>query len=73
MPDIFFTMLYFVAIIPLTYFCYTLLTIFDYTKILRRGCTNQLKVLLMLISVGIAYLVTSAFFEIIERIYNLFI
>ena len=67
------TLWFFLAFLPMVYLVYTLLKIFDYSKILLRGRTGELKALLLIISIGIAFLFASAFVEVIERIANLFI
>ena len=67
------TLWFFLTFIPMVYLVYTLLKIFDYSKILLRGRTGELKALLIIISIGIAFLFASAFVEVIERIANLFI
>lgn len=67
------TLWFFLTFLPMVYLVYTLLKIFDYSKILLRGRAGELKALLLIISIGIAFLFASAFVEVIERIANLFI
>ena len=67
------TLWFFLTFLPMVYLVYTLLKIFDYSKILLRGRVGELKALLLIISIGIAFLFASAFVEVIERIANLFI
>ena len=67
------TLWFFITFLPMVYLVYTLLKIFDYSKILLRGRAGELKALLLIISIGIAFLFASAFVEVIERIANLFI
>lgn len=67
------TLWFFITFIPMIYLVYTLLKIFDYSKILLKGNVGYLKVLMIIVSIGIAYLFASAFVEVVERIANLFI
>jgi uncharacterized membrane protein YwzB len=50
---------------------YISLQCFDYEKILRRGKTRELKIVLFLISVAVAFLFAQCFITIIERIANI--
>lgn len=72
MPDWISTIWFFITFIPMIYVTYNLLKIFDYSKILLRGRVGELKVLLIIISIGIAFLFASAFVSVIERIASLF-
>ena len=67
------TLWFFITFLPMVYLVYTLLKIFDYSKILLKGRVGELKALLLIISIGIALLFASAFVEVIERIANLFV
>ena len=67
------TLWFFLTFLPMVYLVYTLLKIFDYSKILLRGRAGELKALLLIISIGIAFLFASAFVEVVERIANLFV
>ena len=67
------TLWFFITFIPMIYLVYTLLKIFDYSKILLKGSVGYLKVLMIIVSIGIAYLFASAFVDVIERIANLFV
>ena len=67
------TLWFFLTFLPMVYLVYTLLKIFDYSKILLKGRVGELKALLLIISIGIAFLFASAFVEVIERIASLFI
>ncbi|MBO4622589.1 MAG: DUF1146 domain-containing protein [Bacilli bacterium] len=67
------TLWFFLTFLPMIYLVYTLLKIFDYSKILLKGRVGELKALLLIISIGIAFLFASAFVEVIQRIANLFI
>lgn len=64
---------FFIIFIPLTYICYNLLKAFDYEKILRRGQIGQLKALMFIVSVGIAFLFASAFVEVFDRLSKFFV
>ena len=68
MTDTILTIWFFIFLIPSTYLTYLCLQCFDYEKILRRGQTKQLKILLFIISVGFAFLFSECFISIIERI-----
>ena len=67
------TLWFFITFLPMVYLVYTLLKIFDYSKILLKGRVGELKALLLIISIGIAFLFARAFVEVIERIANLFV
>ena len=67
------TLWFFITFLPMVYLVYTLLKIFDYSKILLKSRVGELKALLLIISIGIAFLFASAFVEVIERIANLFV
>ena len=67
------TLWFFITFIPMIYLVYTLLKIFDYSKILLKGNVGYLKVLMIIVSIGIAFLFASAFVEVVERIANLFV
>ena len=67
------TLWFFLTFLPMIYLVYTLLKIFDYSKILLKGRAGELKALLLIISIGIAFLFASAFVEVIQRIANLFV
>ena len=67
------TLWFFITFLPMVYLVYTLLKIFDYSKILLKGRVGELKALLLIISIGVAFLFASAFVEVIERIANLFV
>lgn len=73
MTESLYTILYFTLFFPLTYIIYTCLKAFDYSKILRRGKIGELKVILMLLSVALSYLVSSAIISVIERLANFFV
>ena len=68
MYDIAITIWFFIVLIPSTYLIYTSLQCFDYEKILRRGKTRELKILLFIISVALAFLFAQCFVTIVERI-----
>ena len=68
MTDTILTIWFFIFLIPSTYLIYLCLQCFDYEKILRRGQTKQLKILLFIISVGFGFLFSECFVSIIERI-----
>lgn len=68
MYDIAITIWFFIVLIPTTYLIYTSLQCFDYEKILRRGKTRELKILLFIISVALAFLFAQCFVTIVERI-----
>lgn len=63
---------FFIVFIPMIYVCYMLLMCFDYQKILRRNKVGDLKALMIIISVGIAYLFASAFIEVVNRMISFF-
>jgi uncharacterized membrane protein YwzB len=67
------TMWFFISLFTMTFIVYQLLMVFDYTKILRRNKIRELKFLMLIISIGIAYLFTEAFMEVISRITNFFV
>ena len=69
--DIALTIWFFVILIPTTYLTYTCLQCFDYEKILRKGKTRELKIILFLISVAISFLFAQCFVTIIEKIANI--
>ena len=71
MTDTIITIWFFIALIPSTYLIYLCLQCFDYEKILRRGKTRELKIVLFLISVAVAFLFAQCFVTIIERIANI--
>ena len=73
MPAWIATIWFFTTFLPTIYVVYNLLQIFDYSKFLLSGRVGQLKVLLIIISIGIAFLFASAFVSVIERIANLFV
>lgn len=58
---------FFIIFIPMVYVCYMLLQCFDYEKILRRGKVRDLRTLMLVASIGLAYLFTQAFLEVINR------
>jgi len=64
------SMWFFIIFIPMTYLVYVLLTCFNYEKVLRKNRVRDLKILLIIVSVGISYLFAQAFLEVIERIAN---
>jgi len=64
------TIWFFIIFIPTIYLAYTSLQCFDYEKFLRRGKTRELKIVLFLLSVVIAFLFAQCFVYIIERIAN---
>jgi uncharacterized membrane protein YwzB len=68
MYDIAITIWFFIVLIPTIYLIYTSLQCFDYEKILRRGKTRELKILLFIISVALAFLFAQCFVTIVERI-----
>lgn len=61
-------MWFFILFIPMVYVVYNLLTIFDYEKFLRANKVPQLKVLLLIISIGISYLFTESIISVLEKI-----
>lgn len=61
-------MWFFILFIPMVYLVYNLFTIFNYEKILRANKVPQLKLLLMIISVGISYLFAESIIAVIEKI-----
>jgi len=71
--DTFYTASFFIIFIPTIYICYNLLKAFDYEKIIRRGQIGQLKALMFIVSVGIAFLFASAFVEVFERLSKFFV
>jgi len=73
MSEAYQTAAFFIIFVPLTYLCYNLLKAFDYEKILRRGQVNQLKALMFIVSVGLAYLFASAFVDVITRLSKFFV
>lgn len=58
---------FFIIFIPMTYLCYVLLMCFDFEKILRRNKTKDLRMLMIIISVGLAYIFTEAFLAVINH------
>ena len=68
MTDLIITIWFFIVLIPSTYLIYLCLQCFDYGKILRKGQTKQLKILLFIISVGLGFLFSECFVTIIEKI-----
>ena len=58
---------FFVIFIPITYLCYVLLMCFDFAKVLRRNKVRDLRMLMILVSVGISYLFTEAFLAVINH------
>ncbi len=73
MLDIALTIWFFIILIPCIYLSYTCLQCFDYEKILRRGKTRELKIVLFLISVAISFCFSQCFVTIIERIAKIII
>lgn len=69
--DIALTIWFFIVFIPTTYLMYTSLQCFDYEKILRKNKTRELKIVLFLISVAVAFLFAQCFVTIIEKIANI--
>lgn len=67
------TMWFFIVFIPLIYVVFQLLMAFDVEKILRRNKIRELKMLMILISIGLSFLVASAFIEVLERISVFFV
>lgn len=67
------TAMYLIIFIPMIYIIYNLLKAFDFQKILRKGQIGQLKVLMIVISVGLSYLFASAIVEVIERLSKFFV
>ena len=61
-------MAFFIIFFPLIYLIYQCLTAFDYEKILRRNKVRELKILMLVISVGGAYLFAQAFLAILDHI-----
>lgn len=70
MLEIALTIWFFIVFIPSIYLIYTSLQCFDYEKILRRGKVRELKILLFIVSVCLAFLFADCFTSIIERIAN---
>ncbi|MFA5542541.1 MAG: DUF1146 family protein [Bacilli bacterium] len=68
MNDRILVMWFFILFIPMVYLVYNLFTIFNYEKILRANKVPQLKLLLMIISVGISYLFAESIIAVIEKI-----
>ncbi len=68
MDDRVLVMWFFILFIPMVYVVYNLLTIFDYEKFLRANKVPQLKVLLLIISIGISYLFTESIISVLEKI-----
>lgn len=73
MLDIALTIWFFVILIPSIYLSYTCLQCFDYEKILRKGKTRELKIVLFLVSIAISFCFAQCFVTIIERIANIII
>jgi uncharacterized membrane protein YwzB len=66
------TIWFFIVFIPMVYLCYRLLMCFDYQKILRRDQVRELKMLMLVVSIGLAYLFAEAFIEVINRFSSFF-
>lgn len=62
------TMWFFIIFIPMVYTIYNLLKAFDFQKILRKDKIKELKILMIVVSVGFGYLFAKAFVEVIDRI-----
>jgi len=73
MSDAFITATFFIIFIPGVYVVYNLLKAFDYEKILRRGQIGQLKVLMVIVSIGLSFLLATAVVEMIERLTKFFV
>lgn len=71
MLDIALTIWFFIILIPATYLIYTSLQCFDYEKILKKGKVRELKIILFIVSVALAFLLSECFVTIIERIANI--
>lgn len=68
MDDRFLAMSFFIIFFPLIYLNYQCLKAFDYQKILRRDKVTELKILMVVVSVGFAFLVAFAFVSVLEHI-----
>lgn len=73
MLDTVLTIWFFVVLIPSIYLIYTSLQCFDYEKILRKGKTRELKIIMFIVSVALAFLFSQCFVTIIERIAKIII
>lgn len=71
MLEIALTIWFFVIFIPTTYLVYVSLQCFDYEKILRKNKVKELKIILFIISVVLAFLFAQCFITIIEKIANI--
>lgn len=71
MSELIITIWFFIIFIPVTYLVYLCLQCFDYAKILRKGQTKQLKILLFIISVVLGFLFADCFVTIIEKIFKI--
>lgn len=68
MDDRVLVMWFFILFIPTIYLVYNLLTIFNFEKVLRANKVQQLKLLMIIISVGISYLFAESIIAVIEKI-----
>lgn len=69
MKEIAISIWFFVIFIPMIYLCYQSLQSLDYEKIVRRGKGREYKILILILSVVLAFLFASAFTTVLERIF----
>ena len=69
MKEIVISIWFFVIFIPMIYLCYQSLQSLDYEKIVRRGKGREYKILILILSVVLAFLFASAFTTVLERIF----
>ena len=72
MEDRILSMWFFIIFIPLVYAFYNLMKSFDFQKILRKNKIRELKIMMIIVSVGFSYLFAQAFLEVIDRIAKFF-
>lgn len=71
MADIIISIWFFIIFIPSIYIAYNSLQCFDYEKILKKGKDREFKIVYFMVCVSIAFLVASAFTELIQRVYDM--
>lgn len=71
MADILIDVWFLVLMFGLSAIVYRTFQAIDYSKIFRRNSTWEIRTLVLLLSIAIAYLVASAFISVLERIMSI--
>lgn len=66
------TFIYFILFFPLIPICFKALLALDFSKMFKVNSSWQIRVLVLLLSVILSYLFSSAIVGMLERIYQLF-